>query len=82
MKTFGTREIVRNPSILRIEKESYIKIEDKKQKKFLGLYIGEKLADEFLDYLKKKKIVESAKKIKQNSLNEYLLLEDAIDDGI
>ncbi|MFP4486599.1 MAG: hypothetical protein ACLFOC_06525 [Campylobacterales bacterium] len=46
--SYGTREIVRNPSLLRINpSESYI-IEDKKSHKELGVYLGVELVKEFL----------------------------------
>lgn len=82
MKTYGARDIVRNPSLLRIKKDSYIGIEDKRERKILGLYIGNALADEFLNYIEKKRLMQSAKKIKNSSIEENLLLEDTIDDGL
>lgn len=82
MKTFGARDIVRNPSLLRIKKDSYIRIEDKRERKILGLYIGNALADEFLNYIEKKRLIQSAKKIKNSSIEENLLLESTIYDGL
>lgn len=82
MKTYGTRDILRNPSLLRIDKDSYLAIEDKKRKKFLGLYIGNSLADEFLEYIKNKKLSKCAHKIKENSTKENAILEGSLSDGI
>jgi hypothetical protein len=82
VKTYGTRDILRNPSLLRIDKDSYLAIEDKKRKKFLGLYIGNNLADEFLEYIKKKKLSKCAHKIKENSTKENAILEGSLSDGI
>ena len=82
MKTYGARDIVRNPSLLRIKKDSYIGIEDKRERKVLGLYIGSALADEFLNYIEKKRLTQSARKIKDSSIEENLLLEGTIDDEL
>jgi len=48
----------------------------------LGLYIGNALADEFLNYIEKKRLIQSAKKIKNSSIEENLLLESTIYDGL
>lgn len=79
---YGSREIVRNPSLLRIdENESFI-VEDKKAHKTLGVYLGVKLADDFFKYNKKQELLKSAYKIKQNSKDELDLLSGANADGI
>jgi 1-acyl-sn-glycerol-3-phosphate acyltransferase len=58
---YGSREIVRNPSLLRIdENESFI-VEDKKAHKRLGVYLGLKLANDFFNYNKKQELLKSAK---------------------
>ncbi|MGM0623153.1 MAG: hypothetical protein ACQESH_03945 [Campylobacterota bacterium] len=79
---YGTRDIVRNPSLLRIGANDSYMIEDKKTHTPLGVYLGVDLAKEFFEYEKKKKLLESAKKIKQSALKEYGLLEGALDDGL
>ncbi len=81
-KIYGTREITRKPSLLRIDKNETIIIEDKKAKKQLGVYIGNNLAKKFFDYLKQDRLLNSAKKIKKNAFTEYKCLEDSIDDGV
>jgi len=68
---YGVREIVRNPSLLRIKGDEIITIEDKKTHSILGLYIGKELGEEFSNFLEKKKLLDSAKKIKEASLSEY-----------
>ena len=76
--TYGSREIVRNPSLLRIEENDSFIIEDKKANKTLGVYIGTKLADDFFKYIKKQKLLNAANKIKQNSQEELKLLSGTI----
>jgi len=79
---YGSREIVRNPSLLRInENESFI-VEDKKAHKTLGIYLGVKLANDFFNYNKKQELLKSAKKIKQNAKKEVELLSGTSCDGI
>ena len=80
--SYGSRDIVRNPSILRIEPNKSFVIEDKKSNKTLGVYLGVDLAKEFFDYLDKKKLLEAAKKIKSNSKAEYETLEESLADGL
>ena len=70
-KVYGTREIVRNPSILRISPDENIIIADKKAHKTLGIYIGTNLAEKFFIYLEKEKLLNSAKKIKESAIKEY-----------
>ena len=79
---YGTRDIVRNPSLLRIGANDSYMIEDKKSHTPLGVYLGVDLAQEFFEYEKKKKLLESAKKIKQSAIKEYEVLEGALDDGL
>ena len=43
-KVYGTRDILRNPSLLRIAPDENIIIEDKKAHKRLGVYLGVDLA--------------------------------------
>lgn len=81
-KVYGTREILRNPSLLRISPNENIIIEDKKAHKRLGVYIGNDLADKFFDYLEKEKLLESARKIKNSAKEEYDKLEESISDGL
>jgi len=79
---YGTRDIVRNPSLLRIgTNESFI-IEDKKAHKKLGVYMGIDLAQEFFNYLNKQKLLKSAMKIKKSAIDENSFLEESIDDGL
>ena len=79
---YGSRDIIRNPSLLRIqENESFI-VEDKKAHKRLGVYLGVKLADEFFRYTKKQELLRSAHKIKQNANDEYNTLSATADDGL
>jgi len=79
---YGAREIVRNPSLLRIDpKESFI-IEDKKSHKQLGIYLGVDLAKEFLAYRHKQKLLESAHKIKASATKENNLLDESVADGL
>jgi len=79
---FGAREIVRNPSLLRIDPDDSFIVEDKKAHKRLGIYLGANLAQEFFDYKKREELLKSAKKIKENSLKENMLLEGTVDDGL
>lgn len=80
--TYGTREIVRNPSLLRIEpKDSFI-IEDKKSHKQLGVYLGSKLAEEFFKYTRKQELLASANKIKENAIDENNALEGTLSDEL
>lgn len=79
---YGSRDIVRNPSLLRIDDNKSFIVEDKKAHKTLGIYLGVKLADDFFKYNKKQELLKSALKIKQNSKDELALLSGASDDGI
>ncbi len=81
-KVYGTREIVRNPSLLRIEPTESIVIEDKKSHKRLGVYLGVELAEEFFAYKEKQKLLEAAKKIKQSAKEESEALEASLDDEL
>lgn len=79
---YGSREIVRNPSLLRIdENESFI-VEDKKAHKTLGVYLGVNLAKEFFKYSKKKELLKAAIKIKENAKYELEMLSGADADGV
>lgn len=79
---YGSREIVRNPSILRIDENDSFIVEDKKAHKTLGVYLGTKLADDFFKYTKKQELLKSAQKIEQNSKIEHQMISEANDDGI
>jgi hypothetical protein len=57
-------------------------VEDKKSHKKLGLYIGMELAEKFLEFQRKERLLESAKKIRENSKQESEIFEMVIDDGI
>ena len=81
-EVFGAREIVRNPSLLRIDPDDSFIVEDKKAHKRLGIYLGANLAQEFFDYKKREELLKSAKKIKEHALEENMLLEGSIDDGL
>jgi len=78
----GARDIVRNPSLLRIAPTDTLLIEDKKSHKVLGLYIGTEMAKEFLEYQERAGLLTSAKKIVASAKTEYQELEGAIDDKI
>ena len=79
---YGARDIVRNPSLLKIDpKESFV-VEDKKAHKRLGIYLGTALAEEFFAYKKRERLLDAARKIKKSAQDEYTLLEESIDDGV
>ncbi len=79
---YGARDLVRNPSLLRIDPDDSFIVEDKKAHKQLGIYLGANLAQEFFDYKKREALLKAAKKIKENSLKENMLLEGTVDDGL
>ncbi len=79
---YGARDITRNPSLLRIKVDESFIVEDKKAHKTLGVYLGVELADEFFRYLKKQKLLKSAKKIKESAKVEYENLNGTLSDGI
>ena len=81
-QSVGARDILRNPSLLRIAPTDTLVAEDKKSHKMLGLYIGADTAKEFLEYQAKAKLLSSAKKIAASAKQEYKELEGAVDDGI
>lgn len=78
----GTRDILRNPSLLKIGPSETLVVEDKKAHRMLGMYIGTDVANEFLEYQTKAKLLASAKKIAQSAKKEYSELEDSADDGL
>ncbi|WP_456457345.1 hypothetical protein [Nitratifractor sp.] len=80
--SYGARDLVRNPSLLRIAPEESFIVEDKKAHKRLGVYIGPKLADEFFEYLRKKELLEAARKVKESAAEENRLLEGSLGDGL
>ena len=79
---YGARDIVRNPSLLRIDSDDSFIVEDKKAHKRLGIYLGVNLAEEFFAYKKREKLLTSAKKIKESASEEYEFLEGTVDDGL
>ena len=81
-KIYGTREIVRNPSLLRINPDESFIIEDKKAHNQLGVYLGTELAKEFFEYKQKQRLLKSAKKIKASANLENTLLEATLDDEL
>ena len=81
-QTVGTREILRNPSLLKIAPEETLIIEDKKAHKMLGMYIGVELAEEFMRYQEKAQLLKSAKKIASSTKQENAILEGALSDGL
>lgn len=81
-QSVGARDILRNPSLLRIAPTDTLVVEDKKSHKMLGLYIGADTAKEFLEYRERAKLLNSAKKIVASAKKEYEKLEGAVDDGI
>jgi len=80
--TYGTRDITRNPTLLKIDPNDSFLVEDKRAGKRLGVYLGIDLADEFLAYKKRKKLLESARKIKKDAKVENILLEGTLDDEL
>ncbi|NEW60121.1 hypothetical protein GSY74_02390 [Sulfurovum sp. bin170] len=79
---YGARDIVRNPSLLRIAPTDSFIVEDKKAHKRLGIYLGADLAQEFFDYIHKQKLLKSAMKIKDSAMYANSLLEESVDDGL
>jgi len=80
--TYGARDIVRNPSLLKIKTDDSFIVEDKRAHKQLGVYLGLELAQEFFEYRKKQQLIKSAKKIKQSALLENLKLDGTSNDGL
>ncbi len=79
---YGSRDIIRNPSLLRIEENESFIVEDKKAHKTLGVYLGVKLANDFFKYTKKQELLKAAQKIKQSAIEESDILSGTIDDRI
>ncbi len=80
--SYGIRDIIRNPSLLKIDSNQTYIIKDKKSNKTLGIYLGTDIAKEFFEYMEKKELLESAKKIKENAKKEYLEMEESLSDGL
>ncbi|WP_458701020.1 hypothetical protein ACKGJI_02705 [Sulfurospirillum sp. 1307] len=80
--TYGARDIVRNPSLLKIDKKDSFIVEDKRAHKELGVYLGIDLAKEFFEYKRKQELLKSARKIKDSAIEENLKLEESTDDGL
>ncbi len=81
-KSYGTREIVRNPSLLRIDPKESFTVEDKKAHKRLGVYLGAELAEEFFAFKTQQKLLQAAQKIKESANKENALMEESLDDGL
>jgi hypothetical protein len=79
---YGARDIVRNPSLLKIDANESFVVEDKKAHKRLGVYLGVDLAEEFFAYKKREKLLNAARKIKESASEEYREMEGSIDDGL
>ncbi len=79
---FGARDIVRNPSLLKIDPDESFVVEDKKAHKRLGVYLGANLAQEFFAYQKQKALLDAARKIKEHARKENEALEGSLDDGL
>ncbi|MBF7066333.1 hypothetical protein [Aliarcobacter butzleri] len=79
---YGSRDIIRNPSLLRIDENDSFIVEDKKAHKTLGIYLGTKLAEEFFNYVRKQELLKSAQKIKNSANEEFDKLEGTLNDGI
>jgi hypothetical protein len=82
MTTYGSRDIIRNPSLLRIDGNESFVVEDKKAHKTLGIYLGVKLAEDFFKYTKKQELLKSAQKIKNSAKTEFDELTGTLGDGI
>ena len=79
---YGSREIARNPSLLRIDSHDSFIVEDKKAHKTLGVYLGTELANEFFKYQKKQELLASAHKIKTEASKELEFFDGTDDDGL
>ena len=82
METYGTREIVKNSSILRIDENDFFMVEDKKSHKQLGIYLGINLANQFLEFHRKERLLKSAEKIRENAKKESEYLSGTLNDGL
>ncbi len=79
---YGARDIVRNPSLLRIDPNDSFIVEDKKAHKKLGVYLGVEVAEAFFEYRKKEELLASARKIKESAAEEMKELEGTLNDGL
>jgi len=79
---YGARDIVRNPSLLRIDPNDSFIVEDKKAHKKLGIYLGIEVAEKFFEYKKKEALLSSARKIKESASKEMKDLEGTLNDGL
>jgi len=79
---YGSRELVRNPSLLRVRPDESFIVEDKKSHKELGVYIGTELAKDFFNYLRKRELLRAASRIRENAQEEHRLLEESVGDGL
>ena len=79
---YGARDIVRNPSLLRVDPDKSFIVEDKKAHKRLGVYLGSELAEEFFAYKRRETLLASAHKIKAQTAEESKALEGTLNDGL
>lgn len=82
MQTYGARDLARNPSLFRIDPGGAFMVEDKRAHKRLGLYLGADLAEEFLAFQRKKRMLDAAEKIRSHATDAYSELEATLDDGL
>lgn len=81
-QVIGARELLRNPSLLRIAPNETMVIKDKRSHTVLGMYIGAEIAEEFIRFQQKEKLLKSAQKIAASAQEEYEFLDGTIDDGL
>ncbi len=79
---YGSRDITRNPSLLKIKADESFIVEDKKAHKTLGVYLGVDLADKFFAFIKKQELLQSAKKIQKSATAENKILNGTLNDGL
>ncbi len=79
---YGSRDITRNPSLLKIKSDESFIVEDKKAHKTLGVYLGVDLADKFFAFIKKQELLQSAKKIQKSATAENKILNGTLNDGL
>jgi hypothetical protein len=79
---YGIRDISKKPSLLKIDPHGSFIVEDKKSHKKLGVYMGMALAEEFMAYMEKKRLLDAAKKIRSDAEKAYESMEGSIDDGL
>ena len=72
---YGSRDIIRNPALLRIEENSSFIVEDKKPIRLWAFILDTKLAEEFFNYTKKQELLKSAQKSKIVQMKSFLNLK-------